>query len=43
MGYSCSQRNVLLFLGALEAVLVRHGVRVALGLGTQAALDVYGK
>jgi (S)-ureidoglycine-glyoxylate aminotransferase len=43
MGYSCSQKNVLHFLGALEAVLVRHGARVALGLGVQAALDVYGK
>jgi (S)-ureidoglycine-glyoxylate aminotransferase len=43
MGYSCSQRNVLHFLGALEAVLVRHGTRVSIGLGVQAALDVYGK
>ncbi|TFE25005.1 pyridoxal-phosphate-dependent aminotransferase family protein [Cohnella luojiensis] len=41
MGYSCSRKNVLHLLGALEAVLVRHGVRVPQGLGVQAALDVY--
>lgn len=41
MGYSCSRRNVLHLIGALEAVLVRHGVSVALGAGMQRALDVY--
>jgi (S)-ureidoglycine-glyoxylate aminotransferase len=43
MGYSCSQKNVLHLLGALEAVLVRHRVSVTIGAGLQAALDVYGK
>ncbi|MFC5532408.1 pyridoxal-phosphate-dependent aminotransferase family protein [Cohnella yongneupensis] len=41
MGYSCSTKNVLHFLGAFEAVLVRHGVPVQAGAGVQAALDVY--
>ncbi|WP_028612795.1 pyridoxal-phosphate-dependent aminotransferase family protein [Paenibacillus harenae] len=42
MGYSCSKRNVLLTLGALEAVLLRHGYRVDAGRGVLAAMDVYG-
>ncbi|SFD71670.1 (S)-ureidoglycine-glyoxylate aminotransferase [Paenibacillus catalpae] len=41
MGYSCRQQNVLQVLGALEAVLIRHGARVHTGAGLQAALDVY--
>jgi (S)-ureidoglycine-glyoxylate aminotransferase len=41
MGYSCSKRNVLLTLGALEAVLLRHGAKVDAGAGLQAAMDVY--
>ncbi|RED65990.1 pyridoxal-phosphate-dependent aminotransferase family protein [Cohnella lupini] len=41
MGYSCSRKNVLHLLGALEAVLVRHRVPVNVGAGTQAALDAY--
>lgn len=41
MGYSCRENNVLRLLGALEAVLVRHGGKVPCGLGVQAALDVY--
>lgn len=43
MGYSCSTKNVLHFLGAFEAVLLRHGVPVPAGAGVQAALDVYGE
>lgn len=42
MGYSCSKRNVLLSLGALEAVLLRHGHKLDAGLGLQAAMDSYG-
>ncbi|MBD2871317.1 pyridoxal-phosphate-dependent aminotransferase family protein [Paenibacillus arenilitoris] len=42
MGYSCSKRNVLLTLGALEAALIRHGCELEAGRGVQAALDVYG-
>lgn len=42
MGYSCSKRNVLLTLGALEAVLLRHGHQLEAGLSLQAAMDVYG-
>lgn len=42
MGYSCSKRNVLLMLGALEAVLLRHGHQLEAGLALQAAMDVYG-
>lgn len=41
MGYSCSKRNVLLTLGALEASLIRHGYPLAAGLAVQAAMDVY--
>ncbi|WP_426454277.1 pyridoxal-phosphate-dependent aminotransferase family protein [Paenibacillus sp. S-38] len=41
MGFSARQKNVLHVLGALEAVLIRHGVSVARGEGVQAALDVY--
>ncbi|TES45972.1 alanine--glyoxylate aminotransferase family protein [Halalkalibacterium halodurans] len=41
MGYSCQQRNILLTLGALEAVLTRHDVKVNVGEGVQAALNVY--
>ena len=41
MGYSCRKKNVLHLLGALEAVLLRHGVSVPAGRAVQAALDVY--
>ncbi|MFJ8244669.1 pyridoxal-phosphate-dependent aminotransferase family protein [Peribacillus asahii] len=41
MGYSCRKENVLFVLGALEAVLLRHGFEVKLGEALQAALNVY--
>ncbi|WP_026695747.1 pyridoxal-phosphate-dependent aminotransferase family protein [Peribacillus kribbensis] len=41
MGYSCRKENVLSVLGALEAVLIRHKVKVHRGDALQAALDVY--
>ncbi len=41
MGYSCRRENVLAVLGALEAVLIRHGVNVHRGDAIQASLDVY--
>lgn len=41
MGYSCQQRNVLLTLAALEAVLLRHKAKLHVGEGVQAALDIY--
>jgi (S)-ureidoglycine---glyoxylate transaminase len=41
MGYSCNKRNVLLTLGALEAVLKRHGIADLNGDGVQAAMDEY--
>ncbi|TVY07248.1 pyridoxal-phosphate-dependent aminotransferase family protein [Paenibacillus cremeus] len=43
MGYSCRKKNVLHILGALEAVLARHGARVHTGQAVQAALDSYGR
>ncbi|QJD85924.1 pyridoxal-phosphate-dependent aminotransferase family protein [Cohnella herbarum] len=43
MGYSCSKRNVLLTLGALEAVLTLHGVKVDAGAAVQAAMNTYNK
>ena len=41
MGYSCRKKNILHLLGAFEAVLFRHGVKVNAGMAVQAALDVY--
>ncbi|WP_134698619.1 alanine--glyoxylate aminotransferase family protein [Ammoniphilus sp. YIM 78166] len=41
MGYSCRKKNVLHVLGALEAVLLRHGAEIEVGKAVQAALDVY--
>ncbi|KAK9718996.1 hypothetical protein K7432_005109 [Basidiobolus ranarum] len=41
MGFSCRKKNILSVLGALEAVLIRHGAQVKPSEGTQAALDVY--
>jgi len=42
MGYSCSKRNVLFTLSALEAVLLRHGHQLEAGRSLQAAMDAYG-
>ncbi len=41
MGYSCRKENILFVLGALEAVLTRHGAKLHTGKALQAALDVY--
>lgn len=41
MGYSCRKENVLFALSALEASLIRHGVKVQAGGGVQASLDIY--
>ena len=41
MGYSCRKENILAVLGALEAVLIRHGLKVFRGEALQAALDEY--
>lgn len=41
MGYSCRKKNVLHLLGALEAVLIRHGITLDAGRAVQSALDVY--
>ncbi|KGA98816.1 aminotransferase V [Alkalihalobacillus alcalophilus ATCC 27647 = CGMCC 1.3604] len=43
MGYSCQKRNVLLTLGALEAVLIASGVSVHRGEAVQAALSYYSE
>lgn len=43
MGYSSQKRNILLLLGALEAVMLRNGVKVSRGEAVAAALDVYEK
>jgi (S)-ureidoglycine-glyoxylate aminotransferase len=42
MGYVCRKQNVLLCLGALEAVLRRAGFAVKNGAAVDAALGVYG-
>lgn len=41
MGYSCSRKNILHTLGALEATLIRHKANVVRGEAVQAALDAY--
>ncbi len=41
MGYSARTKNVLHLLGALEAALIRHGVKLPAGDALQAALAVY--
>ena len=43
MGYSSQKRNILILLGALEAVMLRNGVKVSKGEAVSAALDVYEK
>ncbi|WP_040949062.1 pyridoxal-phosphate-dependent aminotransferase family protein [Gorillibacterium massiliense] len=41
MGYSASERNVLLLLGALEAALLHHHFKLPAGAAVQAALAIY--
>ncbi|HEV2341374.1 MAG TPA: alanine--glyoxylate aminotransferase family protein [Candidatus Acidoferrales bacterium] len=41
MGYSCQKNNVLLFLAALEKVLLDQGHRVPAGAGVAAAVRTY--
>ena len=41
MGYSSQKRNILILLGALEAVMKRNGVKVSTGEAVNAAMDVY--
>ena len=41
MGYSSQKRNILILLGALEAVMKRNGVKVSEGKAVNAAMDVY--
>ncbi len=41
MGYSSQKRNILLLLGALEAVMLQFGVKVNVGQGVAAAMEVY--
>ncbi len=41
MGYSSQKRNILLTLGALEAVLRQNQIQIPAGEGVEAALEVY--
>ena len=41
MGYSSQKRNILLTLGALESVFINNNVKINVGDGVQAALEVY--
>ncbi len=41
MGYSSQKRNILLLLGALEAVMLQNHVKVSKGEAVAAALEVY--
>jgi len=43
MGYSSQRRNVLLFLGALEKVLLDQGFRLPAGAGVAAAVRSYAQ
>ena len=41
MGYSSQKRNILILLGALEAVMLQFGVKIDVGQGVAAAMEVY--
>jgi (S)-ureidoglycine-glyoxylate aminotransferase len=41
MGYSSQKRNILLTLAAIESVLIDNKVKINMGEGVQAALEVY--
>jgi alanine-glyoxylate transaminase/serine-glyoxylate transaminase/serine-pyruvate transaminase len=41
MGYSCQKTNVLLFLAALEKIVLDQGLRVPAGAGVAAAIQSY--
>ena len=41
MGYSSQKRNILILLGALEAVMLQNGVKIAVGDGVAAAMEIY--
>ena len=41
MGYSSQKRNILILLGALEAVMLQNHVKIATGEGVAAAMEVY--
>lgn len=41
MGYSSQKRNILILLGALEAVMLQNGVKVSVGEGVATAMEVY--
>ena len=41
MGYNCRKQNVLICLGALEAVLRRAGFSLPAGAGVEAAYAAY--
>ncbi len=43
MGYSCQRGNVLLFLAALEKVLLDQGLRLPAGAGVGAAVRTYSQ
>jgi alanine-glyoxylate transaminase/serine-glyoxylate transaminase/serine-pyruvate transaminase len=42
MGYACNQKNVLVCLGALDAVLSNMKAPIHSGVAVKAAMDVYG-
>jgi len=41
LGYSSRKQNVLLFLGAFEAILLRHNADINVGVAVQQALNIY--
>jgi aspartate aminotransferase-like enzyme len=41
MGYSSQRANVLLFLGALERILLDEGMKLPVSAGIAAAASVY--
>ena len=43
MGYACNQKNVLLCLGALDAVLSKMNAPIKSGVAVKAAMEVYAK
>ncbi|MDK2824648.1 MAG: alanine-glyoxylate transaminase / serine-glyoxylate transaminase / serine-pyruvate transaminase [Clostridia bacterium] len=43
MGYTCNEKNVLLFLTALESALKEQGYKIETGIGASTAMEIYSK
>jgi len=43
MGYTCNEKNILLFLTSLESALKAQGYKIETGIGAATAMEVYAK